>query len=55
MRHAGLYAAVRRELGRLLNGYVEAPAIREMDSYVVAPELGERAGVLGALVLAEEG
>jgi len=25
-----------------------------MDSFVVLPELGDRAGVLGALVLAEE-
>lgn len=46
MRHAALFPAIRAELGRLLNGYVQA-------ADVVPPKLGERAGVLGALALAE--
>jgi fructokinase len=46
---------VRAELTRLLNGYIEAAEIvEEMESFVVLPELGDRSGVLGALVLAEE-
>jgi fructokinase len=50
-----LLPMVRVELTRLLNGYIEAAEIVEaMDSFVVLPELGDRAGVLGALVLAEE-
>jgi hypothetical protein len=28
--------------------------VEEMESFLVLPELGDRAGVLGALVLAEE-
>jgi len=53
MRHTELFPKVRAELGRLLNGYVQArPIVEEMDSYVVPPELGGRAGVLGALALA---
>ena len=55
MRHAGLYLAIRAELGRLLNGYMQAKAlVDEMDCYVVPPELGGRAGVLGALAMAEQ-
>ena len=50
-----LLPLVRTELSRLLNGYIEAvEIIEEMDRFVVAPELGDRAGVLGGLVLAEE-
>jgi fructokinase len=50
-----LLPLVRTELTRLLNGYIQAAEIvEEMDRFVVLPELGDRAGVLGALVLAEE-
>ncbi|MGD9904999.1 MAG: ROK family protein [Vicinamibacterales bacterium] len=49
----GLLPRVRRELAALLNGYVQAPALDDLDTYVVAPGLGARAGVLGALALAE--
>ena len=55
MRRERLFPAVRRELARLLNGYVQAKAItEEMDSYIVPPELGGRSGVLGAIALAAE-
>lgn len=53
MDHAPLLAEVREQLGALLNGYVQAPAIlHAMDQYVVAPGLGSRAGLVGALELA---
>jgi fructokinase len=53
MRQRQLFPMIRAELGRLLSGYVQARALlEEMDSYVVPPELGDRAGVLGALALA---
>lgn len=56
MQHEGLFASIRAELGRRLNGYIQARAvIEEMDSYVVPPALGNRAGVLGALAMAEGG
>lgn len=46
MRQGCLYPAIRTELERVLAGYLEKiPA-------VVPPQLGERAGVLGALALA---
>ncbi len=44
---------VRRKLLESLAGYVDSPAIlADIDSYVVAPELGDFAGVTGALELA---
>ncbi|MBL8136236.1 MAG: ROK family protein [Acidobacteria bacterium] len=53
MAQPALLPRVRRELATLLNGYVQAPEVlHHMDEYVVAPVLGDRAGVAGALVLA---
>lgn len=54
MQQTHLFAMVRRELAELLNGYIQAPAIVEhLDTYIVPPELGGRAGIAGALALAE--
>ena len=54
MAQPALLPLLRAELTTLLNGYVQAPALlARMDEYVVTPALGERAGVAGALVLAE--
>ena len=48
MRQTQLYAMVREEVGRILVGYVE------LLPDIIPPGLGEFAGVLGALALAEE-
>lgn len=54
MQQPHLFPMVRRELARLLNGYIQADALAEgIDRYVVPPQLGNRAGVVGAMVLAE--
>jgi len=54
MEQAHLFPLVRAEVQRLLNGYVQAPAVlTEIDRYIVPPALGGRAGVLGAVALAE--
>jgi fructokinase len=54
MQHLDLFPMMRTELKELLNGYIQAkPVLDEIDEYVVPPELGKRAGVLGAMVLAE--
>jgi len=50
MRRPGLLPLVREKVRALLNGYV--PRIDEVEEYVVAPELGRRAGVFGAIGLA---
>jgi fructokinase len=55
MQQAQLFPLVRRRLQELLNGYLQAPAIIEhIDEYIVPPALGNRAGVLGAIALAQQ-
>lgn len=55
MQQPHLFPMIRQELGRLLNGYVRAAEILEgLDRYVLPPQLGGRAGVLGALALAQQ-
>lgn len=55
MQQPHLFPMIRRELAQLLNGYIRAKSVlEELDTYVVAPGLGSRAGVLGAMVLAEQ-
>lgn len=54
MEQEHLFPRIRSAVTGLLNDYVKAPAILErMDSFIVPPELGGRAGVLGAVALAE--
>jgi fructokinase len=55
MSRNDLYPRIRREVLALLNGYVRAPQMIDgIDDYVVAPRLGDDAGVLGALALAQQ-
>lgn len=53
MRVESLFPLVRARLLELLNGYVAHPSILEnIEAYVVPPELGNRAGMLGGIALA---
>jgi len=55
MQREFLFSMIRRQVTRLLNGYIPRRAvIQEIDSFIVPPELGNRAGVLGAILLARE-
>jgi fructokinase len=49
-----LFPRVRKLLHDSLGGYLVAPELDDLDSYVVPPRLGNRAGPLGALVLGEQ-
>ncbi len=49
-----LLPMIRTKVQAYLNGYIAHPALAEgIDDYIVAPGLGNRAGVLGAIALAQ--
>ncbi len=55
MKQPQLWPMVWANVPALLNGYVQAPEILEsIEDYIVPPMLGDRAGVLGAIALAQE-
>lgn len=55
MEQEQLFGLVRRKTQAYLNGYVQHPAVLEqIDSYIVPPGLGNQAGVLGAIALAQQ-
>jgi fructokinase len=50
----GLLEMVRQDLGSILNGYVQSEQIlTNIEQYVQYPGLGDRAGVLGSIALAQ--
>ena len=50
-----LLPKVQQRTKELINGYIQSPIILEnIDSYIVAPGLGNRSGMLGAIALAEQ-
>ena len=54
MQQPCLFPLIRTELLRILNGYVRAAELLEnVDQYVIPAQLGNRAGIAGALALAE--
>jgi fructokinase len=54
MNGPGLLELVRREVVALLNGYLDMTAAGPgLDGYICPPALGARAGVLGAIALAQ--
>jgi fructokinase len=54
MERGFLLPLVRRRVHELLAGYLETPLLDErIDEYLIAPGLGDRAGVLGAIALAQ--
>jgi len=54
MERRGLLEKVRTRLRGLLAGYLETPLLgEEIGAFLVPPALGDRAGVLGAIALAE--
>ncbi len=54
MHQSQLFPMMRTNVQRLLNGYLQVEQVlSEIDHYIVPPGLGDRAGVLGAIALAE--
>jgi fructokinase len=55
MERAPLIATVRRRVVELLAGYLGTPLLdADIERYLVVPGLGDRAGVLGAIALAQD-
>jgi len=55
MQQHWLFEMIRKDLSQSLNGYVRAKELMEnLDRYVIPPGLGNRSGIIGALVLAEQ-
>jgi fructokinase len=53
-RGDGLLPLVQREVLSLMNGYLDSTVVRDrISDYITPPALGARAGVLGAIALAE--
>jgi fructokinase len=54
MKQSRLLPMVRKEVQTLLNGYIQLPQLlTDIERYIVLPALGDRAGVLGAIALAQ--
>lgn len=55
MQRGFLFPMIRQELKEMLNGYIPKRALmEEVDTYVVPAQLGNRSGVLGAILLAKD-
>lgn len=53
MKQSHLFPLIRAKLQELLKGYVQHPALNDgIDNYVVPPQLGDNAGLAGAIGLA---
>ncbi len=56
MKQPNLFPMVRKYVTDILIDYIEHPALmKEIDSFIVPPALGDEAGVLGAIALAKLG
>lgn len=51
MKQKQLFPLIRNEFVKLMNNYVPTP---DVNQYIVAPGLGDNAGITGCLILAEE-
>ena len=55
LQRAILYPMIRSEVARILNDYVKSDRLTSgLDQYIIAPTLGNYAGVLGAVALARD-
>ena len=54
MKQKKLLLLIYEKTKRILNGYIRAKEITDnIERYIVLPELGEQAGILGAIALAK--
>lgn len=53
MQQTHLFARIREKFQHLMNGYPTGPETSQLDSYIVAPQLGGDAGEAGAIIMAQ--
>ncbi|WP_288304817.1 ROK family protein [uncultured Fusobacterium sp.] len=51
MKYGNLFPKIRKEVQKLLNGYIKTEQIKNIDTYIVPPDLGEQSGFFGAVAL----
>jgi fructokinase len=55
MERSAMLPLIRDKVQKLLNNYIDKPEItKNIDHYIVKPQLGKCAGILGTIALAEE-
>jgi fructokinase len=55
MHRSQLLPLIQRKVQELLNGYLHvSPILDRIEEYIVSPGLGDQAGILGAIALAQE-
>lgn len=54
MRQEQLFPMIRRNVARLLNGYIQTKELADMDRYIVPASLAGDQGIMGALELARQ-
>ena len=54
MEQTQLFPLIRSQVRQQMGAYLNVPKImNDIDDYIVAPKLGGKAGIMGALVLAQ--
>ena len=55
MEQKQLFPLIRSQVCKKLNGYLDVPSITsDIESYIVPPKLGSKAGIMGAFALAQQ-
>ncbi len=55
MQQESLFPMIRKKVKELLNSYVGSEAVQaKIDQYIIPPQLGNRAGILGAIAMAKQ-
>ncbi len=55
MKQTQLFPLIRENVKNMMNGYISVPQLDEqIEDYIVAPGLGDNAGIVGALMLARQ-
>jgi fructokinase len=56
MKQKQVFSLIYNKLSELLNSYIDLPELSTYPhKYIVSPGLGDRAGIIGALILAQQG